>query len=218
MNNSSIVKGADLTAPIHTKVPAEMRRVLFNVGMLPTLPKTRCTFAGQVFPRSSGIVVPSMTDDSKGIMQERIGGLAWFTRDEIDVLADRVKRTIVRFGQANEPTGEIDPDTGKERMIPSTCKLIYIQTEEELAHLRKLDRVAHTYRPQESDRPIAEFLFMVPCANQEVGDLLPTVPEPLSVTGIVWPTDEKPKPRPRRRPKKGDVTVAVTEPANELEA
>lgn len=177
----------------------------FWCGLMPSLAgRNSIDIAGYTFAKITEDVLnrdngePSDRIPAIGIVQE-------FTKEQLHMIAERLSSMRYVFEQAipadykmagydirayqqrpiryNDPS-DITPEMGHLRGHP-----VRLPTEKWSAARRKAGMPVNTYNPGPHDADLADHVFCVPCANQDVPLCGGVIPEPVSVTGLVWPEE-----------------------------
>lgn len=158
---------------------------VFWVGAKPAMPTESCDIAGVNFPKLNVI---KRTKNGKQDEFPVIGSLVRLTRPQVEEIASRMSRTIIRFNgpkQDRQPGAET-AEAGVERPYRKG-QLITIPTAEELETRRKNQFAAIPYEQGPFDEPVADYLFAQLCEDQDQPTRGSVYPDPLSVTGLSWP-------------------------------
>lgn len=176
----------DLVPPLDG-LPSVSNRIWFWCGVFPTCPKAQVHVGAASF-RTITEDVRVREGGSSSIRTPTIGGLMPLTRSEMEAIATTLARSMIKFheGPVEITTSGIDAMYQKRRR----GTVVRILSEEELQVRRDNDIVATGYTRNDNDEPLADHLFMVPCESQTNPRAGLDYPEPLSKTGLEWPTEE----------------------------
>lgn len=184
-----VVSGHDLAPRIDPNSAAVNREFIYWVGALPGLPTEHVDLCGVNFPKVNENLLPDPGRSDRKIRVPVIGALVRLTPQKLKAIEERLRRTVVRFYEAAEIRHE--PGTGENigdvHQRPRRGQVITIPREADIEAAEKAGRAARRYTPDRRDVPIADFLFMELCSNQETGNRRDSYPEPLSATGLVYP-------------------------------
>lgn len=186
--------GKDLTADISARSAqgGTSKRYRYWVGVSPSCPVEGIDCAGINFPKVNANLIPDPLRTGRKKRQPVIGAIVWLDEDRIRKMREKLPRTILRFtsdaGEATEPgTGENIGDVARR---PRRGQLITIPTDEEIADRKKRGKPTRAYTPNPArDVPASRFMFAVLCEDQENGERGESYPDPLEVTGLVWPDE-----------------------------
>jgi len=169
------------------------RSYKYWVGVTPSCPVEHIDICGINFPKVNELIVddPMRTSVKKRVPV--IGSVVELTAQKIQMMRDRLPRTVIRFlddqGVTNEPgTGQ---NIGDNHVRPKRGHLITIPTDQEIEDRRKKNKGLRTYSPNKNDVPAARFMFAVLCEDQERGSRGDFYPDVLETTGLEWPDELK---------------------------
>jgi hypothetical protein len=167
------------------------------IGALPTLRNLEgATVAGLSFKRDIYKVTVGINGKTD---RERLSGATHkLTRQKIELIAERVSHTMVRWrggsgnesdvlasggveGQTLEDVGEAKGNKGR------SAQLIRIPSDVDVKKGAEHNRPPRPYVMQAGDEPLMNYLYCVPCAGPNARGL--ELPAPLSETGLAWPKD-----------------------------
>lgn len=187
--SSVVADGASLAPDLSQYAAGTERSYAYWVGVAAGCPKPVVHMAGIAFQMKTEIRDP---DGDQRIPRD--GAITMLTENQINLLAERVPRTIVRFrkgplpDKADSGSNVTDHSERPKTFTGGTVFTIPTQNDIDLAKAQR--RNVPSYRKQPSDRPIAEFIYCIPCedqANPQRGIGYQT----LDKTGLVWPGDEE---------------------------
>jgi hypothetical protein len=186
------VKGADLVPNLTKRSTAAgtLRRYHYWVGITPSCPVEGLYIAGINFPKVNERLVddPMRSGNKKRVPV--IGAIVWLTEQKIELLRDRLPRTVIRFtddkGEHEEPgTGQ---NIGDNARRPRRGHAITIPTPDEIKHREVRGKPTRAYAPDtKRDAPAARFMFAQLCEDQDNPRRGEFYPEPLETTGLDWP-------------------------------
>lgn len=157
----------------------------FWVGALPECPIWTPTFAGVSFAKMSERVV---NKDGQTFRYPLVGCLANLNRTQVDAVISSIRRTVIRFSKPGDGRGPgVGGDAVELKTQHRNGALIKIPTEQELKERRDAGMPAESYSTSPLDEPVARYVFMLPCVDQNNPARGTHYPEPVSVTGIDWP-------------------------------
>jgi len=163
------------------------------VGVTPSCPVEHIDICGINFPKVNELIVddPMRTSVKKRVPV--IGSVVELTAQKIQMMRERLPRTVIRFlddqGVTNEPgTGQ---NIGDNHVRPKRGHVITIPTDAEIEERRKKNKGLRTYTPSKNDVPAARFMFAVLCEDQERGSRGDFYPDVLETTGLEWPDELK---------------------------
>lgn len=163
------------------------------VGVTPSCPVEHIDICGINFPKVNELIVddPMRTSVKKRVPV--IGSVVELTAQKIQMMRERLPRTVIRFlddqGVTNEPgTGQ---NIGDNHVRPKRGHVITIPTDSEIDERRKKNKGLRTYTPSKNDVPAARFMFAVLCEDQERGSRGDFYPDVLETTGLEWPDELK---------------------------
>ena len=123
----------------------------------------------------------------------RAGGLNWINREKLDLIAAKLPFLVIRNAipfHENEHPKLVDPSSNEARARPT---LVQLRSPREKADLDRAGRAPWpASRAMPGDKPLADFLWMQLCEDQERGrDKITVFPPPISETGLIWPSEER---------------------------
>jgi hypothetical protein len=185
------VAGTSLVPDLSSIVSGATKQYAYWVGVTPSCPVEHIDLAGINFPKVNELIVadPLRTNQKRRVPV--IGSIVWLTKDRLELMQERLRRTVIRFyedaGQKDEPgTGQ---NVGDNHVRPRRGQLITIPSDEQIQQAGKANRAIRRYVPQSNDVPAARFMFAELCSDQVKGNRGEVYPEPLEVTGLDWPED-----------------------------
>ena len=131
----------------------------------------------------------------------RIGALVKLPIEKVELIREKLAACVIRFTEKLQPeTFDTDANGNEQRSGHQTDAMDYTQkrrqghpiripTDAALKEARKHGRMLRQYVRRPLDEPAADYLFAVPCANQDSPARGEAYPEPLSQTGLPWPED-----------------------------
>ena len=168
------VSGKDLVPDLAQHQRAVSREYWFWVGAvddeLPYLEGV--DLAGMSFPKRNEDLIPDPARTGKTTRVPVPGTLVNMDARRFRLLRERLTRSVIRI------TG-----TGEHRR----AQRILIPTAAELEEREKEGRPAKRYVQHPGDRPLAEFVYVQFCDNQDRPRRGVSVPPPVSETGLEWP-------------------------------
>ena len=190
-NKSRTVSGASLVPDLGTAGSGSVQQFAYWVGVTPSCPVEHIDLAGINFPKVNELILPDPMRTNQKRRVPVIGSIVWLSRDRLELMEARLRRTVIRFyddgGQKDEPgTGQ---NVGDNHVRPRRGHLITIPSEEQIEQAKKAGRSIRRYVPQANDVPAARFMFAQLCSDQDKGNRGDVYPEPLEVTGLDWPED-----------------------------
>lgn len=154
-------------------------------GALPECPNWSPAFAGVAFSKFNERIV---NKDGKTTRYPLVGCVSPLTHEQVQAIVGQIKRTVIRFTKPGDGRGPgVGGDAVELKTQSRNGALIKIPTEAELDERRKIGLPAERYVASPLDEPVARYIFMLPCTDQEKGNRGTHYPEPMSVTGIDWP-------------------------------
>jgi hypothetical protein len=154
------------------------------VGLLPDCPKEFAELAGTSFPKTTA-TLQKESASGRTVHVPRFGTVTSLTEEQINLMRDKLSRTVIRFRQpTRDPLERANVGDITERR---TGHFITVPTEAEIEERRKAKRAAMRYTPQANDEPAADYMFAVLCEDQDKPRCGDYYPEPLSKTGLEWP-------------------------------
>lgn len=184
-----IIAGADLVADLSKDAPGVTYRYFYWVGSFPACPVEGLFCSGIAFPKVTQEII-----QEKGTLEmqrvPRIGAIANLTKDKIDLLRERLPRTVIRFhdapGEDDEPmagSSLSDAQTRARRGHP-----VQIPSKAQIKKAKDAgNRPPPRYVAGPHDRPAAEYMFAVLCEDQENPRPGGVYPPSLAAAGLVWP-------------------------------
>lgn len=187
-----VVGGESLVPRIDPGSVAVQRECLYWVGALPSLPTEHVDLCGVNFPKVNELLVPDPMRSDRKIRVPVIGAIARISVAKLRAIQERLQRTVVRFYDDARPVKD-EPGTGENigdvHQRPRRGQVITIPRAADIEAAEKAGRAARRYTPDPRDVPIAKFLFMELCENQETGNRRDTYPDPLAETGLEFPAE-----------------------------
>lgn len=183
---SKKIEGSALSYDVNAKRNSlgVTKQAYYWVGLLPGCPKEKAELAGVSFPKTTALLQQESAS-GRTVHVPQYGVVTTLTEEKIDLMRDRLSRTVVRFRQpAADPLASNNVGDMTERR---TGHFITVPTEAELEERRKAKRAAMRYTPGPNDEPAADYMFAVLCEDQENPRCGDYYPEPLSKTGLEWP-------------------------------
>lgn len=181
----NFVPGTALAPDPERKRVAVTKEFYYWIGVLPDCPVDSADIGGINFPKINQLPIPDPTDRTKQKLVPVIGAIVVLDKQRVKRIIDKLPNTIVRLTgettRENKDTGTI---TTKRR-----GQLISIPTKEEVAELKKHKRRIRNYVPREEDEPIAKFLYMRLCPNQDKPGRGSEYPETLLEAGLELPPE-----------------------------
>lgn len=186
------IKGTALVPDISDRGgPGVLTEYRYWVGITPSCPVESLDLAGINFPKVNEELI---LDPLRTNIRQRvpvIGALVTLTKQRVELMRDRLPRTVIRFLESKGKQEE--PGTGKNigdvHMRPRRGHVITIPSAKEVEQRRADGKPTREYTFHKNDVPAARFMFAVLCANQEKGERGPEYPEPLEITGLEWPDE-----------------------------
>lgn len=192
VGKTSRISGAELVPDIKER---SIRRgvdtsFLYWVGVTPSCPVEFIDLAGINFPKVNAALIPDPMRTGRTVRQGKIGSIVRLTEDKIQMMREKLPRTVVRF--LNDDGAKEEPGTGQNigdvAQRPRRGQLITIPTDADIAQRRKLGKPTRAYTPDLlRDVPAARFMFAVLCDDQDQPERGEHYPEPLEETGLEWP-------------------------------
>lgn len=166
----------------------DAREQFFWVGLFPECPESAIHLAGITFQKVTERLY-SVDGHTMKKRQPQVGGIAKITREQMERLAERVPRTVIRFfdtpPQLRDSEEEIVEVLTNRGPVRGHC--LTVPTDEERALARSQKRPTRAYRAAENDRNVAHYIYCVPCENQKSPRVGSDYPAPVSETGLDWP-------------------------------
>lgn len=185
------VAGPDLVPSVERNRAAMLREFRYWVGTLPSCPREHVDLAGINFPKVNELLVPDRMHAEKKARVPVIGAIVHLSASKLEDIRERLTRTVVRF---TDHAVHEEPGTGENRgdpyQRPRRGHIITIPRAEDIAAAKRDGRAIPRYVPQNGDVPVARYLFMQLCADQQNGMHGSVYPDPLEVTGLEIPSDE----------------------------
>lgn len=183
--------GSSLVPDLGNAGHGSVKQFAYWVGVTPSCPVEHIDLAAINFPKINELILPDPMRTNQKRRVPVIGSIVWLTRDRLELMEERLRRTVIRFyedgGQKEEPgTGQ---NVGDNHVRPRRGHLITIPSDEQIEQAKKAGRSVRRYVPQANDVPAARFMFAQLCSDQEKGNRGDVYPEPLEVTGLDWPED-----------------------------
>lgn len=190
-NTQKRVEGSALVPNLSEHQVGIAKRYTYWVGILPKTPVESLAVAGVSFPKMNERLIQDPTNPEGKRRIPVIGALVDLTRDKLDLLAERIPNTVIRF--LEEEAVKEEPGTGKNlgdlHQRARRGHLITIPSAEDVAERKKRGKATQQYIPREGDHPAARFMFAVLCKNQDKPERGEFYPDVLEETGLVWPED-----------------------------
>lgn len=191
-SRSRVVSGDALIPRIDPSSVAVQRESLYWVGALPGLPTEHVDLCGVNFPKVNEMLVPDPMRSDRKVRVPVIGSIARISVAKLRAIQERLQRTVVRFYDDPRPVKD-EPGTGENigdvHQRPRRGQIITIPRAVDIEAADKAGRAVRRYTPDPRDVPVAQFLFMELCENQETGNRRDTYPDPLAETGLEFPAE-----------------------------
>ena len=169
--------------------PGVTQKHWYWLGAFPSCPRGFVTIGGVTFCKMHETVF----DREGGGRSERIphlGQCLELSQDQVNSIVRYAKYGIIRFMEP--PVDEDYEGLGLEALRsgkPRRGHPIRIPRPEEITEREKNGTPVNRYQEREWDEPLAYHVYAVPCEDQERPKCLDEFPEPLSETGITWPSE-----------------------------
>jgi len=181
------IEGADLAADLSKFSKGIESEYFYWVGLVEECPVDVVYCAGVAFPKRTNRVVPELEVPNNYIHEKQAGFVVRMTEHKIRLLRERLPRTLIRVIEREIDTSGYDTETKKVKK--RTGKVITIQTDEQIEERIKNNLPAQRYIKDPRDVPAAEFMFAVPCENQDNPRAGIEYPPVLSKAGLTWPEE-----------------------------
>lgn len=181
--------GKDLVPDLTKSKQAISDKRRYWVGSIPACPSESIDIAGISFPKINAQEIADVSNPGSKKLVPYIGSTPWITREQFNLLLDRLPRTVIRF---TEPPRDDEPEAGglvDAYTRPRKGQVITIPTKDEIDARRKAGRAVHHYTPGPLDEPAARYLFAKLCDDQKRGSRLGAYPDVLEKTGLEWPKE-----------------------------
>ena len=188
---SRTTAGSSLVPNITSGGQGAVKQFAYWVGVTPSCPVEHIDLAGINFPKVNELILPDPMRTNQKRRVPVIGSIVWLTQDRLELMEERLRRTVIRFyedgGQKEEPgTGQ---NVGDNHVRPRRGQIITIPTAEEIKQRRERGKPTNEYRPHPNDVPAARYMFAQICEDQERGSRGEYYPETLEKTGLWWPDE-----------------------------
>lgn len=185
------VEGSALVPNLSEHQVGIAKRHTYWVGILPKTPVESMAVAGVSFPKMNERIIPDPTNPGGKRRIPVIGALVDLTRDKLDLLAERIPNTVIRF--LEEAPVKEEPGTGVNlgdlHQRARRGHLITIPSAEDVETRKARGKATQQYIPREGDQPAARYMFAVLCKDQNKPERGEFYPDVLETTGLVWPED-----------------------------
>lgn len=186
------VEGSALVPNLQEHQVGVAKRYTYWVGVLPKAPIESLDVAGVSFPKMNERIIPDPANPGSKRRVPVIGALVHLTRDKLDLLAERIPNTVIRFLE-EEPVKE-EPGTGQNlgdlHQRARRGHLITIPSAEEVQARKERGKATQQYVPRKGDQPAARFMFAVLCKDQDKPERGEFYPDVLEETGLIWPEED----------------------------
>lgn len=184
--------GASLVLDLDKLTKGVIGKYAYWMGALPDAPREHLQIGSIDFPKMEEDVRIDKTGKTK--RRENIGSIRWLTLVQIQRVEDDVLQQIIRFDGAGKSPG--GPGDGLEVLDEPRRKGIpmRVPTDANIEKAIKDKRPLRPFSAEVTDEPAARYVFMQLCADQERPQRSDFYPDPLEVTGLVWPAGTKPEP------------------------
>ena len=190
------IAGASLVPDLTKRSEGFAKQAWYWVGVLPGCPTEWVNLCGINFPKTNAVLIESRGRKGRKEHLAVIGSLVQLDRHKIQMMRDRLPRTVIRFYTAGAPPlapGAQDSHASQNLADLSkqgrSGQLITIPTEEQIAECAKNGRPTQRYSPGPNDEPAARYMFAHLCEDQIRGNRRDTYPEPLETAGLEWPDE-----------------------------
>jgi hypothetical protein len=158
------------------------------VGVTPGCPTESLDCAGINFPKITELIQTGLNGQQQRV--PAIGGLCKLTRSQVELMREKMSRTVIRFQRpktAEEEGAEVQFQDQPQLSRPARKgQLIRIPTAAEIAEREKNGFPTVRYEQSPLDEPAACHMFAEACADQNRPRRGSFYPPPLSETGLVW--------------------------------
>jgi len=185
--------GSDFAVNLDHHKAVMSRSYWYWIGTLPSCPTEGAYAGGECFPKMEEVVLKDGAGGSRRVPV--IGALVKWDQDQIELVRERLQRTVVRFTDGGkkssaEASGTVSDAMGDNGLnLRRKGFLITIPTEAEVQQRRESGSPVIPYSRQAGDEPLARYVFAQLCEDQERPGRGEFYPQPLEVTGLEWPSD-----------------------------
>lgn len=189
----TVVQGSALSARINERTAGgSIREYIFWVGAFAQCPVESLNIGGVNFPKVNEILEADPRRNGKRKRIPQIGALVRLRAEKLEILRDRISRTVLRFRDGDHEEAGTGDNIGMAAQRAKRGYPITIPTEAELKLRRENGYTARPYVPEpELDRDAADYIFCILCDDQGRPARGSHYPDPVSVTGISWPSEDE---------------------------
>lgn len=163
----------------------------FWVGLYPTVPIDHQVIGGVTFSKLTARLVADPTNAMRKVHEPVTGSVVPLTQAQLSAVVARLQRTVLRWRDVvvEKKTSGVMLEQHLEQ--PPQGFVLTIPSEAQVEEQQRTGQPIMHYIQSAKDRPIADYLYLVPSSSSRPRPLHEELPPPISETGIVWPAEDR---------------------------